>query len=71
MAVLGSTVLGTLGSGLAFFAAPGILGGAGIGMITALAKVRLRFFAALLHRLTCKKGVESELTTIVWLETSW
>ena len=42
-AVLGTTLLGTLGSGLAFFAAPGLLGGAGIGLATALAKVCNRF----------------------------
>jgi hypothetical protein len=41
-AVLGTTLLGTLGSGLAFFAAPGLLGGAGIGLATALAKVSLQ-----------------------------
>ena len=42
-AVLGGTLLGTLGSGLAFFAAPGILGGMGIGLATAVAKVCLPF----------------------------
>ena len=43
-AVLGGTLLGTLGSGLAFFAAPGILGGMGIGLATAVAMVCLPFF---------------------------
>lgn len=41
VALLGSTVLGTLGSGMAFFAAPGILGGMGIGALTAVGKVCL------------------------------
>lgn len=44
-AVLGGTLLGTLGSGLAFFAAPGILGGMGIGLATAVAKVCLPFLS--------------------------
>jgi hypothetical protein len=45
-AVLGSTLLGTLGSGLAFFAAPGILGGMGLGLATAIAKVGLSSFSS-------------------------
>ena len=39
IAAVGGTLLGTLGSGLAFFAAPGILGGMGIGVVTAMVKV--------------------------------
>lgn len=38
VAVLGGTMLGTLGSGLAFFAAPSLGVGMGIGVITAMAK---------------------------------
>ncbi|KAK1927295.1 hypothetical protein DB88DRAFT_507390 [Papiliotrema laurentii] len=37
-AALGGTLLGTLGSGIAFFAAPSIGVGMGIGVITAIAK---------------------------------
>jgi hypothetical protein len=44
VALLGSTVLGTLGSGMAFFAAPGILGGMGIGALTAVGKVCTSLF---------------------------
>jgi hypothetical protein len=54
-AVLGGTLLGTMGSGLAFFAAPGILGGMGIGLATAVAKVRVLLSLnnlAMIHRLT-------------------
>lgn len=36
---MGGGLLGTLGSGLAFFAAPGIGVGMGIGVITAILKV--------------------------------
>ncbi|CAD6568466.1 MAG: hypothetical protein TREMPRED_004548 [Tremellales sp. Tagirdzhanova-0007] len=36
MAAVGTTLLGTVGSGLAFFAAPGIGAGMGIGVITAI-----------------------------------
>lgn len=39
VAAVGGTLLGTLGSGLAFFAAPGIGAGMGIGVLTAVAKV--------------------------------
>lgn len=39
VATLGAGLLGTLGSGLAFFAAPGIGGGMAIGVITAMIKV--------------------------------
>jgi hypothetical protein len=42
-AALGGTLLGTLGSGVAFFAAPGIGVGMAIGVITATAKVRTAF----------------------------
>ncbi|WVO21334.1 uncharacterized protein IAS62_002642 [Cryptococcus decagattii] len=38
LAALGGGLLGTLGSGLAFFAAPGIGIGMGIGVITAILK---------------------------------
>ncbi|KAI9637659.1 uncharacterized protein MKK02DRAFT_43586 [Dioszegia hungarica] len=37
-ALIGGSVLGTLGSGVAFFAAPGLLGGMGIGVLTAVGK---------------------------------
>ena len=39
IATVGAGLLGTLGSGMAFFAAPGLLGGAGIGLATAVVKV--------------------------------
>ena len=39
IAAVGGTLLGTVGSGLAFFAAPSIGVGMGIGVITAIAKV--------------------------------
>lgn len=39
MAALGGGLLGTIGSGLAFFAAPSIGVGMGIGVITAILKV--------------------------------
>jgi hypothetical protein len=38
-ALVGGTVLGTMGSGLAFFAAPGILGGMGLGLVGGVARV--------------------------------
>lgn len=48
VAALGGTLLGTLGSGIAFFAAPSLGVGMGIGVITAIAKVskgpRVRIF---------------------------
>lgn len=40
-ALLGGSILGTMGSGLAFFAAPGLLGGMGLGLAGGLAKVCL------------------------------
>lgn len=43
-ALLGGTILGTMGSGLAFFAAPGLLGGMGLGLAGGLAKVCSSFF---------------------------
>jgi hypothetical protein len=40
-ALLGGSILGTLGSGVAFFAAPGLLCGMGLGLAGGLAKVCL------------------------------
>ena len=48
-ALLGGSILGTLGSGVAFFAAPGLLGGMGLGLAGGLAKVCLLLSLFLLH----------------------
>lgn len=41
IAVLGGGLLGTVGSGIAFFAAPSMGVGIGIGVVTAMVKVRV------------------------------
>lgn len=63
-AVLGGTLLGTLGSGIAFFAAPSLGVGMGLGVLTAVTKVSKG-----LHNRARHSGIEMEnerVSCIAW-----